>query len=289
MPRNLVDLRGPEPHSPAPYVHGYGDAEERRLGDQAASLEALIHGALPFLRAAGCWRSAAASARRRWRSPGAAGRMHHGNRHFHDISGGGRAARCPSRAASRGIHPRRRAGPALSSVELRPRLRLLRSRAPERAREGRAAFASPPSSRRIADSDRRRPRLVATSSESRAAHAAIACQVELQRRAGGNACLGRCLQPLLAAAGFDCVRVEPRVAYADATRPDWADGFTARTFTAMVAAVRADAIAAGLTDAPEFDAGIAALRLAAAPDGTFSYTFFKATARRFHDICREQL
>ena len=44
----------------------------------------------------------------------------------------------------------------------------------------------------------------------------------------------------------------------------------------MVAGVRDEAIAAGLTDAAAFDAGIAALHRTAEPDGVFCYTFFKA-------------
>src|SRR5207247_3906953 len=38
---------------------------------------------------------------------------------------------------------------------------------------------------------------------SEIAHRAIACQVELQRRAGGNACIGRQLYPILVPAGYE--------------------------------------------------------------------------------------
>ena len=117
--------------------------------------------------------------------------------------------------------------------------------------------------------------------ENAAARAAIACQVELQRRAGGDAEIGRRLHPLLAAAGFAEVRVSPRMVYADASRPALAEGFTRRTFTAMIEGVRARAVAAGLATPREFDAGIRALeRTAEPPDGVFCYSFFKATARR---------
>jgi SAM-dependent methyltransferase len=61
--------------------------------------------------------------------------------------------------------------------------------------------------------------------ESAAAQAAIRCQVELQRQAGGNALIGRQLYPLLVAAGFDAVGVSPRMAYVDASRPDLVEGF----------------------------------------------------------------
>ena len=43
--------------------------------------------------------------------------------------------------------------------------------------------------------------------DSSAAHAAIDCLVELQRRAGGNALIGREVYPLLVEAGFDAARV----------------------------------------------------------------------------------
>jgi hypothetical protein len=63
--------------------------------------------------------------------------------------------------------------------------------------------------------------------------------------------------------------------YADASRPQLVDGFTRKTFTAMVEGVRASAIAAGITDATRFDAGIRALYRTAEADGVFCYTFFK--------------
>jgi ubiquinone/menaquinone biosynthesis C-methylase UbiE len=112
------------------------------------------------------------------------------------------------------------------------------------------------------------------------AHAAIQCQVELQRRAGGNALIGRQLYPLLAEAGFDAVHVAPRVVCVDASRPALVEGFTRRTFTAMIEGVREPALAAGLLSAQRFDAGIQALHRTAAPDGVFFYAFFKGTARR---------
>ena len=111
--------------------------------------------------------------------------------------------------------------------------------------------------------------------DSATAHRAIACQVELQRRAGGNACIGRQLYPLLVKAGFSAPSVEPRVVYVDATRPELVDSFTRKTFTWMVEAVREDALAARIIDAATFDAGIRDLCRAAEPDGVFCYTFFK--------------
>lgn len=116
--------------------------------------------------------------------------------------------------------------------------------------------------------------------DSDAARAAIGCQVELQRRAGGDALIGRRLYPLLRGAGFDAVRVSPRMVYADAGRPALVEGFVRRTFAAMIEGVRAPAVAAGLIEADAFDAGLRALHRTAEPDGVFCYTFFKATAVR---------
>lgn len=112
--------------------------------------------------------------------------------------------------------------------------------------------------------------------ESAAARAAIECQVELQRRAGGNALIGRQLYPLLIQAGFDAVQVSPRMVYVDASRPALVDGFTRNTFSAMIEGVRDAALAARLITDQDFDAGVRALHRAAEADGVFCYTFFKA-------------
>jgi len=115
--------------------------------------------------------------------------------------------------------------------------------------------------------------------EDPAAREAIRCLVELQRQAGGNALIGRELYPLLVAAGFSDVRVEPRMVYADASRPAWVDGFTRKTFTAMIAGVQRHAVDVGLIAAERFAEGIRGLERTTGPDGMFGYTFFKAVAR----------
>jgi len=111
--------------------------------------------------------------------------------------------------------------------------------------------------------------------DSAAAHAAIQCQIELQGRAGGNALIGRQLYPLMASAGFGAVRVLPRMVYVDSSRPELVDGFTRRTFTAMIEGVRDPAIAAGLIEPARFDAGVRDLHRTTEADGVFCYTFFK--------------
>lgn len=115
--------------------------------------------------------------------------------------------------------------------------------------------------------------------DDEAARAAVACQVTLQRHAGGDALIGRRLFPLLHEAEWSDIAVTPRTVYVDGSRPDLAESFTRRTFTAMVSGVREPAVAAGLIDPDTFDAGIAARRTAE-PDGVFCYTFFKAVAHR---------
>jgi ubiquinone/menaquinone biosynthesis C-methylase UbiE len=115
------------------------------------------------------------------------------------------------------------------------------------------------------------------------AHRAVQCLVDLQAQAGGNANLGRQLYPLLREAGFDAVRVSPRMVYVDASKPKLVDSFTRKTFAAMIDGVREPAIRAGMMSAADFDAGIRALHRAAEDDGVFCYTFFKGTAKRGQD------
>jgi SAM-dependent methyltransferase len=116
--------------------------------------------------------------------------------------------------------------------------------------------------------------------DSRAAHRAIQCQVELQRMGGGNALIGRQLYPLMVEAGLEAVRVSPRMVYVDSSRPELVDGFTRKTFTAMIEGVRESAIEAGITDAEAFDAGVRDLHRTAEADGVFCYTFFKGVGEK---------
>ena len=115
--------------------------------------------------------------------------------------------------------------------------------------------------------------------DSEAAHTAIQCLVELQSRAGGNALIGRSLYPLLLTAGFSEVRVSPRMVYVDSSKPELVDGFTKKTFTAMIEGVRQSVIEEGTVDQAVFDKGIRDLYRTAEADGTFCYTFFKAVGK----------
>lgn len=116
--------------------------------------------------------------------------------------------------------------------------------------------------------------------ESPAAMRAIQCLVQLQAEMGGNALIGRQLYPLLCQAEFQGVKISPRMVYIDASKPEWVEGFTKNTFTAMVEGVEKPALARGLIDQPAWDKGIADLYATAESDGTFCYTFFKGVAFR---------
>jgi len=116
--------------------------------------------------------------------------------------------------------------------------------------------------------------------DSAAAQAAIQCQVELQARAGGNALIGRQVYPLMVEAGFEAVAVSPRMVYVDSSRPELVDGFTRKTFTAMVEGVREPALAAGLLEVAAFDEGVRDLHRTAEQDGVFCYTFFKGVGSK---------
>lgn len=114
--------------------------------------------------------------------------------------------------------------------------------------------------------------------DSADARRAIQCLIDLQAGMGGDALIGRRLYPLLAEAGFEEVTVSPRMVYVDASRPQLVDGFTRKTFNAMVEGVRNDAIARGLIDPDSWNRGIRDLHRTTERDGVFCYTFFKAAA-----------
>ena len=113
-----------------------------------------------------------------------------------------------------------------------------------------------------------------------AIHRMVAAIAKLQKLQGGDACLGRQLCSLLMSAGLRNVVVEPCVAYADATRPQWVEQFTLATITEMFALQETPVLSRGLLNEPEWRAGMQGMHRAARADGTFAYTFFRATAER---------
>jgi hypothetical protein len=108
----------------------------------------------------------------------------------------------------------------------------------------------------------------------------VECLNQPPRQVGGNALIGRQLHPLLVAAGFNTFNL-PRMVYVDSARPDLADGFTRKTFTAMIKGIREPAISVGLIDPKSFfNAGIQALYRTTEADGVFCYTFFEDHPKR---------
>jgi SAM-dependent methyltransferase len=114
--------------------------------------------------------------------------------------------------------------------------------------------------------------------DSVAARLTIQTLIKLQKEMKGNALIGRQLYPLLKDAGFYDIRVSPRTAYVDGrSTPEQREGFK-KTFIWMVEGVRDQALAAGLIDEITWEKGILDLYRTAGPRGTFCYTFFKGTA-----------
>lgn len=107
------------------------------------------------------------------------------------------------------------------------------------------------------------------------AQKAIQCQVQLQEQNGGDANIGRKLYPLLNDAGFSSIKVDPRQVYVDDSNPNWVDGFTRNTFTAMIQGIAEDAISKNLIARDTMEKGIRDLQKTAEGGGTFCYTFFK--------------
>jgi SAM-dependent methyltransferase len=118
------------------------------------------------------------------------------------------------------------------------------------------------------------------SPDDAAARWTVRCLIEVQARLGGDSLIGRRLYPLLRAAGLAEVAVAPRFVYVDASRPELEEGFTRRTFAAMVEGVRGPALELGLIDAATWERGVRALYAATGPEGTFCYTFFKGVGRK---------
>lgn len=110
--------------------------------------------------------------------------------------------------------------------------------------------------------------------------ALVAAVVRFQCMQGGDPTIGRGLYPILERAEFRNIVVEPCIAYADDSRPDWVAGFTRATFIDMMKLQREFVLEAGLLDEAAWWEGIEALERTASGGGTFSYSFYRATAER---------
>jgi len=116
--------------------------------------------------------------------------------------------------------------------------------------------------------------------DSENARKAVEAQVNLQKKKGGNANIGRQLYPILSAAGFNNIKVSPRQIYVDDSKPELLEGFIRNTFTAMIKGISEEAIAQQFIDRSELDSGIKDLYSTSNGGGTFCYTFFKAKATK---------
>jgi ubiquinone/menaquinone biosynthesis C-methylase UbiE len=116
--------------------------------------------------------------------------------------------------------------------------------------------------------------------DSALAKKAIQCLIDYQASLGGDSLIGRRLYPLLVEAGFAEPRVSPRMVYVDSSRPELVDGFTKKTFNAMVEGVRDFALKEAMMTLEDWEQGIRDLHRTEEADGTFCYTFFKAVARK---------
>lgn len=108
----------------------------------------------------------------------------------------------------------------------------------------------------------------------------IECLIKLQAQTGADPLIGRRLYPLLKSNGFVNISVSPRMVYADDSKPEWVEGFTLKTFTAMVEGVREKALQQAIIDPDTWNRGISDLRKTASSGGVFCYTFFKAIAEK---------
>ena len=92
--------------------------------------------------------------------------------------------------------------------------------------------------------------------------------------------IGRELYPLLQSAGYNSIHVSPRMVYVDSSKPELVEGFTKKTFTAMIEGIRESAIKAGIIEEQVLEKGIRDLYRTTESDGVFCYTFFKAIANK---------
>jgi len=114
--------------------------------------------------------------------------------------------------------------------------------------------------------------------ESKEALLTVKCLIDVQASLKGNSLIGRQLYPLLNAAGFKEAVVSPRVVYVDSSKSDFVEGFSKKTFIAMVEGVKEQALSLDLIDEDTWNTGIKDLYRATEEEGTFCYTFFKGKA-----------
>jgi ubiquinone/menaquinone biosynthesis C-methylase UbiE len=261
------------------YVHGYSDVEARRLADQANTLAVLLHSTISFppgsrVLEAGCG-IGAQTIHLAANSPGA---------HFTSIDFSRESIeRARTSIAQAGfsnvlfdvadIYNLPYKAGSFDHVFVCFLLEHLRS--PHQALIGLRKVLNAGGSITVVEGDHGSYYCYPRSED---ADHVVQCLIEVQARKHGNSLIGRELYPLLVDAGFREVLVTPRMVYVDSSKPELVEGFTRRTFIAMVEGVKEEALSLNLSDEIAWDRGIAALNRATHEDGTFCYTFFQATA-----------
>ncbi|TRO47971.1 methyltransferase domain-containing protein [Candidatus Bathyarchaeota archaeon] len=112
--------------------------------------------------------------------------------------------------------------------------------------------------------------------DSVAAKKTIQCLIDLQAKTGGNALIGRQLYPLLSSASYKEVHVSPLMVYADESLPAMVEGFTKKTFNAMIEGIKEQAINEKMIEEKEWNEGVSDLFRTSQKNSVFCYTFFKA-------------
>lgn len=79
-------------------------------------------------------------------------------------------------------------------------------------------------------------------------------------------------------AGFKNIDVVPKMIYVDGSKPSLIEGFTKKTFIAMIEGIKEQALSLKLIDENTWEKGITDLYKTATSSGIFCYTFFKGVA-----------
>jgi ubiquinone/menaquinone biosynthesis C-methylase UbiE len=106
------------------------------------------------------------------------------------------------------------------------------------------------------------------------------CLIRVQAYMKGNSLIGRQLYPLLKESGFRDAAVEPRMVYADSSKPELVDGFILKTIIPIVEGIKKQAIEMHMIEEKTWEKGIEELHDTTGPGGTFCYTFFKGKGKK---------
>jgi SAM-dependent methyltransferase len=116
---------------------------------------------------------------------------------------------------------------------------------------------------------------------SREGHWAWQAFITAQSEIGHDGLIGRRLYPLLTQAGYRVEDVSPRWIYADQSHPQLLDGIVNKIIVAMLYSSQEQVLHAALIKPALWQKGLNDISAVAAhPQGTFFYTWFKGTAHK---------